>query len=140
MLRRSPEGKEPNPVDIHVGRRIRMRRLWFEMTQVTLAKALGITLQEVQKYEKGTNRVAATRLQAIAEVLDVAPSYFFEGPSGRHEGETIKLKLHIELSEFLRSEEGSALNRAFERIRDAKVRKRFGSLVETLAAKERMRN
>lgn len=76
MFTHSPERQKPDPIDIHVGRRIRMRRLWIEMTQETLAKALGITFQQLQKYEKGTNRVGASRLQAIAKVLEVAPSYF----------------------------------------------------------------
>ncbi|NRP72320.1 hypothetical protein ILFOPFJJ_03218 [Ensifer psoraleae] len=70
-----------------------MRRLWIEMTQEALAKALGIAFQQVQKYENGINRVGASRLQAIAEVLDVAPSYFFEDTSDRHGGETTKRNL-----------------------------------------------
>ncbi|WEX89436.1 helix-turn-helix domain-containing protein [Sinorhizobium garamanticum] len=111
-----------------------MRRLWIKMTQVTLAKALGITFQQLQKYENGTNRVGASRLQAIAKVLGVAPSYFFDGMPGRQPGESAKAIPHNELTGFLSSEDGLALNRAFERIRDAKIRKRFVSLVETLAA------
>ncbi|MCA1406500.1 helix-turn-helix transcriptional regulator [Ensifer sp. IC3342] len=140
MLSRSSERKDPNPVDIHVGRRIRMRRLWIKMTQVTFAKALGITFQQVQKYENGSNRVGASRLQAIAKVLEVAPSYFFEDVAGRRDDEITKLNPHDELIEFLRSDEALALNRPFHRIRDANVRKRVVSLIETLATKERMRH
>ena len=78
MTRGVPKKKEPDAIDIHVGRRIRMRRVWRDMTQVALAGAIGLTFQQVQKYEKGTNRVSASRLTEIAAVLDVAPSYFFE--------------------------------------------------------------
>ena len=77
MTRGVPKKKEPDAIDIHVGRRIRMRRVWRDMTQVALAGAIGLTFQQVQKYEKGTNRVSASRLTEIAAVLDVAPSYFF---------------------------------------------------------------
>ena len=67
----------PNPVDVHVGSRIRMRRLLLGMNQETLANALGLTFQQVQKYEGGANRVSASRLSAMADVLNVPISYFF---------------------------------------------------------------
>ncbi|MDX4076759.1 helix-turn-helix transcriptional regulator, partial [Brucella sp. NBRC 113783] len=70
--------KKPNPTDIHVGSRIRMQRQLRGMSQVTLAEGLGITFQQVQKYEKGTNRVGASRLQAIADLLQVPVSFFFD--------------------------------------------------------------
>src|SRR5580704_10009108 len=67
----------PNPIDVHVGKRIRMRRLLLGMNQETLATALGLTFQQVQKYEGGANRVSASRLSAMADILDVPISYFF---------------------------------------------------------------
>lgn len=67
----------PNPIDVHVGNRIRMRRLLLGMNQETLANALGLTFQQVQKYEGGANRVSASRLSAMAEILGVPISYFF---------------------------------------------------------------
>ncbi|MEO5326200.1 helix-turn-helix transcriptional regulator [Mesorhizobium sp. CC13] len=133
MLSR-PIIKTPNPIDIYVGRRIRMRRVWNDMTQTTLADAIGVTFQQVQKYEKGTNRVGASRLNEIAAALGVPPSYFFEEMSGHQDDTSDKPNPNKELTEFLSSEEGLALNRAFARIRDMRVRRRFASLVETLAA------
>ena len=70
--------KQPNPIDIHVGSRIRLRRTMLGMSQEKLGEALGITFQQVQKYEKGTNRVGASRLQNIAAILGVPVSFFFE--------------------------------------------------------------
>jgi transcriptional regulator with XRE-family HTH domain len=67
----------PNPIDVHVGARIRMRRLLLGMNQETLANALGLTFQQVQKYEGGANRVSASRLSTMAEILGVPISYFF---------------------------------------------------------------
>ena len=82
-----PAQKIPRPVDVEVGRRIRSRRLALGMSQEKLGEALGITFQQIQKYEKGTNRVGASRLAQIATTLDVSPAYFFpdakegEGPA-----------------------------------------------------------
>ena len=75
--------KLPNPIDKHVGSRVRMRRVLIGMSQERLGSALGLTFQQVQKYEKGTNRIGASRLQQIAGVLNVAAAYFFEDmPAG----------------------------------------------------------
>src|SRR6185503_5060809 len=71
--------KKPNPTDRHVGARVRMRRLMLDMTQTELANGLGLTFQQVQKYEKGTNRIGASRLQHIADLLQVPISFFFDG-------------------------------------------------------------
>src|SRR5947208_124902 len=79
--------KAPNPIDKHVGSRVRMRRMMLSMSQEKLGDALGLTFQQVQKYEKGTNRIGASRLQQISLILQVAVSFFFEGappPPGRH--------------------------------------------------------
>ncbi len=74
--------KQPNPVDIHVGARVRLRRTMLGMSQTALAEQLGITFQQVQKYEKGTNRMGASRLQQTASVLSVPPGWFFEDAPG----------------------------------------------------------
>ena len=71
--------KKPNPIDIHVGSRIRLRRTMLGMSQEKLGESLGITFQQIQKYEKGTNRVGASRLQNISSILNVPVSFFFEG-------------------------------------------------------------
>ena len=71
--------KIPNPIDRHVGSRVRMRRVMLGMSQEKLGDALGLTFQQVQKYEKGTNRIGASRLQQISRTLDVPPAFFFEG-------------------------------------------------------------
>ncbi|MGH6853068.1 MAG: helix-turn-helix domain-containing protein, partial [Methylocella sp.] len=71
--------KIPNPIDRHVGGRVRMRRVMLGMSQEKLGDALGLTFQQVQKYEKGTNRIGASRLQQISRTLDVPPAFFFEG-------------------------------------------------------------
>lgn len=127
--------KELNPVDQHVGSRVRMRRVLLGLSQEKLGDALGVTFQQVQKYEKGTNRIGASRLQQISTFLNVAPSFFFDGAHsgtgavpGMGEGDTAPF-----ISEFVSSSEGMALNKAFSRIRDTKVRKRIVDLVMTLA-------
>jgi len=75
--------KAPNPVDRYVGSRVRMRRIMLGMSQEKLGEALGLTFQQVQKYEKGTNRVGASRIQQISEILQVPVSFLFEGgPTG----------------------------------------------------------
>ncbi|MDK1376574.1 MULTISPECIES: helix-turn-helix transcriptional regulator [unclassified Sinorhizobium] len=128
---------EPNPVDIHVGHRIRMRRAWMEMSQTTLAEQVGVTFQQVQKYEKGINRVGASRLQQIADALDVPPSYFFEempgaGTNGFDRG-AVQSQLQPEIIDFASSDEGLALIRAFSRIGDASVRRRAIGFLKAIA-------
>ncbi len=129
--------KKPNPIDVYVGGRIRLRRNMTGMSQEKLGENLGITFQQIQKYEKGTNRVGASRLQAIASILEVPVAYFFEGVPGEspaggfaEDGQTAYVV------DFLSSAEGLQLNRAFARIGDAKVRRRIVDLVRTLADDE----
>src|SRR5229473_721525 len=111
--------KAPNPVDKYVGSRVRMRRIMLGMSQEKLGEALGLTFQQVQKYEKGTNRVGASRLQQISEILQVPVSFLFEGgPSGATNAE------------------GLALTRAFTRISDAKLRRSIVEMVEQIAIRE----
>ncbi|GAB4360466.1 MAG: helix-turn-helix domain-containing protein [Oricola sp.] len=129
--------KQPNPIDIHVGSRIRLRRTMLGMSQEKLGEALGITFQQVQKYEKGTNRVGASRLQNIAAILGVTVSFFFEDAPGEN-GETSATGVSENSSayvvNFLSSSEGLQLNRAFVKIADPKVRRRIIDLVKALAA------
>lgn len=129
--------KKPNPIDIHVGGRIRLRRNMLGMSQEKLGENLGITFQQVQKYEKGTNRVGASRLQAISTILGVPVSFLFEDAPGK---EPSALKGFAEdhsanfVMDFCTSTEGLQLNRAFVKISDAKVRRKMIELVKALAA------
>jgi transcriptional regulator with XRE-family HTH domain len=126
--------KKPNPIDVHVGSRIRLRRNMLGMSQEKLGENLGITFQQIQKYEKGTNRVGASRLQAIATILSVPVSFFFEDAPGR-EGEVKGLAEDATtfVVDFLNSTEGIQLNRAFARISQPKVRRKIIDLVKALA-------
>lgn len=127
--------KSPNPVDKHVGSRVRMRRMMVGMSQEKLGESLGITFQQIQKYEKGTNRIGASRLQNISQVLSVPVAFFFEGaPSMNAEsGGFAEDASPAYVSDFLASSEGLALTRAFLKIADSKVRRRIVDLVEALA-------
>src|SRR3569832_1926650 len=108
--------KKPNPVDIHVGSRIRLRRNMLGMSQEKLGENLGITFQQIQKYEKGTNRVGASRLQAIASILGVPVAFFFEDAPGQdltaNRGLTEE-RTKTNTDENSGSPEGLQLNRAF---------------------------
>jgi transcriptional regulator with XRE-family HTH domain len=131
--------KKPNPIDIHVGSRIRLRRNMLGMSQEKLGENLGITFQQIQKYEKGTNRVGASRLQAIASILSVPVAFFFEDAPGRENGNASGLAEDSSTNyvvDFLNSPEGLQLNRAFVRIADGKVRRKVVDLVKALAADE----
>ncbi|EXL10264.1 helix-turn-helix domain-containing protein [Aquamicrobium defluvii] len=128
--------KKPNPIDAHVGGRIRMRRNMLGMSQEKLGESLGITFQQIQKYEKGTNRVGASRLQAIASILEVPPAFFFENaPTDEHTpiGGLSEDSSMTSVMEFCSSAEGIQLNRAFVRIGDPKVRRRILELVKSLS-------
>lgn len=126
--------KEPNPVDRHVGNRIRMRRIMLEMSQEKLGEALGLTFQQVQKYEKGTNRVGASRLQQISEVLQVPVAFFFEGRPGESAaGSLDEASSPTYVTDFLATSEGLSLTRAFMRISDPKLRRSIVDLVERIA-------
>ena len=127
--------KSPNPVDKHVGSRVRMRRVLVGMSQERLGDALGLTFQQVQKYEKGTNRIGASRLQQIAGVLNVSPAFFFDEMAS----EGLKSESLIEddgpgfVVDFLSSTEGLILNKNFVRIKDPKIRRKVVELVTSLA-------
>ncbi|WP_026616566.1 helix-turn-helix domain-containing protein [Ensifer aridi] len=127
--------KDPNPIDAFVGSRVRMRRLMVGLSQEKLADGLGITFQQVQKYEKGTNRIGASRLQAIADILGVHPSFFFQQDNGKPQSRETAADIHEsqEISSFVASKEGIALNRAFLKIADPVLRKKIISLVAAMA-------
>lgn len=129
--------KAPNPIDKHVGSRVRMRRMMLGMSQEKLGNSLGLTFQQVQKYEKGTNRIGASRLQQISHILQVPVSFFFEGApamatAGRVEGMG-EAPSPAYVSDFLATSDGLALTKAFMRIADSKLRRRIVDLVEQIA-------
>ena len=128
-----------HPIDRHVGERVRMARVSRGFSQTALATASGITFQQVQKYEKGTNRIGASRLQHIAHIFQVPVSFFFEGapsvpgyhaPPGMSEAPSPTY-----VSEFLATSDGLSLTKAFMRIKDAKLRRRIVDLVEEICGK-----
>lgn len=125
----------PNPIDKHVGNRVRTRRMMLSMSQTALGDALGITFQQVQKYEKGTNRMGASRLEHIAHVLQVPVEFLFEG-APHVEGQP-KINDHVPIpdyvSTFCAMSDGIALTKAYMRITNDKVRRRIVSLVEEIA-------
>ncbi len=130
--------KVPNPIDKHVGSRVRMRRMMVGMSQEKLGESLGITFQQIQKYEKGTNRIGASRLQQISVVLGVPVAFFFEGvpsysPDQEGFGETASPTY---VNDFLATSDGLALTRSFQRITDSKVRRRIVELVTAIAGEE----
>jgi transcriptional regulator with XRE-family HTH domain len=129
--------KAPNPVDKHVGSRVRMRRIMLGMSQEKLGEALGLTFQQIQKYEKGTNRVGASRIQQIAHVLNVPVSFLFEGlPSTTSANGFAEAPSPAYVSDFLATSDGLALTRAFMRIKDSKLRRSIVDLVEQIASRE----
>jgi transcriptional regulator with XRE-family HTH domain len=131
-------GKKPNPVDAHVGSRVRLRRMLLGMSQERLGESMGLTFQQVQKYEKGVNRIGASRLFQISKILDVPVQFFFEeapyaGDGSRAPG-LAESDSEAFILEFLNSREGLELNRAFVKIGDAKVRKSVVDLVRALSS------
>ncbi|MCG6121848.1 MAG: helix-turn-helix transcriptional regulator [Microvirga sp.] len=129
--------KIPNPIDLHVGSRVRMRRMMVGMSQEKLGEALGLTFQQIQKYEKGANRIGASRLHQIATALGVQIEFFYEGAPPA--GGVVSADGFAEdpnppyMTDFLSTADGLQLMRAFVRVRDARVRKRVVDLVEALA-------
>ena len=132
---------KPSPVDIYVGERVRQRRKLLGMTQDRLAAALGLTFQQVQKYERGRNRISASRLYQLARVLKVPISYFYEdmtpavaasSPAAKKRGRAKKLFGHA--PDILNKRETRELVRAFYRIEDADARKRVYELIKVLGA------
>lgn len=128
--------KAPNPTDKHVGARVRMRRMMLGMSQEKLGDALGLTFQQVQKYEKGANRIGASRLQAISHILQVPVSFFFDGAPnvpGHARIDTGDAPSPAYVSDFLATSDGLALTKAFMGIKNPKLRRRIVDLVEQIA-------
>ena len=124
--------KIPNPIDTHVGNRVRMRRIMLGVSQEKLGDALSLTFQQVQKYEKGTNRVSASRLHHIADILQVPVTFFFEGAPGQSKQDG-KAQSPAFVFDFLATSDGLALTKAFMRIKDAKLRRSIVRTVEVIA-------
>ena len=134
--------KSPNPIDRHVGSRVRMRRMLIGMSQEKLGQTLGVTFQQVQKYEKGTNRIGASRLQHIADVLGVSVDFLFEGaprlegPAGEEAAGFAEAPPSEYVADFLSTAEGVQLMKHFVRIANPRVRRRVVDLVAALAGEE----
>jgi transcriptional regulator with XRE-family HTH domain len=124
--------KNRDPIDKHVGSRVRMRRLLLGMSQEKLGDALGLTFQQVQKYEKGTNRIGASRLQHIASILQVTVEFLFEGAPGQRKGAG-EASTPDYVTEYLATPGGLALTRAFMRIKQKKMRRQIVDLVQAIA-------
>jgi transcriptional regulator with XRE-family HTH domain len=126
-----------DPIDKHVGARLRMRRLMLEMSQTDVGNALGLTFQQIQKYEKGANRISASRLQLLCDVLKVSVSFFFD--------ETLRVQETLNLTVLATDHEGAAMDgflatsdglrlvTAFMRIGDPRIRRAIVALVEQIA-------
>ena len=126
--------KAPNPVDRHVGSRVRMRRMLVGMSQEKLGDALGITFQQIQKYEKGTNRIGASRLHQIGRVLGVPIEFFYEGaPQIGGPGGMAESPAPAYMADFLSTAEGLDLMKGFVGIKDVRIRRRIVDLVRALA-------
>jgi transcriptional regulator with XRE-family HTH domain len=127
--------KAPNPIDKHVGSRVRMRRMMLGMSQEKLGDALGLTFQQVQKYEKGTNRIGASRLQQISSILQVPVAFFFEGAPVDvvPQEDFADAPSPAYVTDFLATSDGLALTKAFMRIASPKLRRRIVDLVEEIA-------
>src|SRR5579871_309796 len=129
--------KQANPVDVQVGNRVRIRRMLIGMSQERLGDLLGLTFQQVQKYEKGVNRIGAGRLFEVARILNVPIDFFYEGLNSVSQpglGEPDVTAPPV--MEFVSSGEGLQLSLAFMKIKDSKVRKRVLDLVKSLSQEE----
>jgi transcriptional regulator with XRE-family HTH domain len=128
--------RNADPIDVHVGNRVRMRRTLIGMSQEKLGDRLGLTFQQVQKYEKGSNRVSAGRLFRLSEILGVSVQFFYDdladprGGAGKDAGAGTDDRM----TEVMTSAEGVQLNQAFTAIRSADVRRRIIDLVRAIAA------
>jgi transcriptional regulator with XRE-family HTH domain len=131
-------GSNINPTDKYVGSRLRMRRLMLDMSQTNIADALGLTFQQVQKYEKGSNRISASRLQHLSQILQVPVPFFFEGAPAARAGPVAKTSAddpsYSYVADFLATSDGLALVKAFVRIEDAELRRAIVRLVEELVS------
>ena len=136
--RRRQKSDKPNPIDVHVGSRVRLRRTLLGMSQEKLGEALGLTFQQVQKYERGANRIGASRLYDLSQVLDVPVTFFFDEmargtgePPGRHAG-LAETRVPYEREPLMRRET-LELVRAYYRIPDVHIRRRLFDLTKAIA-------
>jgi transcriptional regulator with XRE-family HTH domain len=128
-----PRKKAPSPIDKHVGSRVRTRRIMLAMSQHKLGTALGLTFQQVQKYEKGTVRISASRLQQISQILQISVAFFFDGlpnASAPSNGSTLSM---AQIDNFVSDLDGLRLIGAFMRIDNAALRRRIVTLVKEIA-------
>lgn len=133
--------RKPNPIDAHVGTRVRLRRMLLGMSQEKLGEHLGLTFQQVQKYEKGVNRIGASRLFDLARVLGVPVQFFYDlAPADAIDAAPqpgfAEQPAESYVIEFLSTREGLELNKAFVRITDPKVRRSVVDLVRSLGGEE----
>ena len=135
-----PQGlRLPSPVDAHVGGRLRMRRVLLGMSQEAVGDKLGLTFQQVQKYEKGVNRIGASRLFQLANILGVPVQYFFQDMPLIAESDPPTVEGHAReatIMEFLRTNDGMELTKAFLRISDIRSRRAILELARSLAGKD----
>ena len=131
--------RNANPIDVHVGNRVRMRRMLIGMSQEKLGDQLGLTFQQVQKYEKGSNRVSASRLFQMAQILGVNVQFFYDDMPGSVSGNPstgfAENKNGELIMDLISAAEGLQLNQAFIEIKDADVRRRIIDLVKVLGSR-----
>jgi transcriptional regulator with XRE-family HTH domain len=131
--------KRPSPIDQYVGARVRVQRQLLEMSQTKLGDALGLTFQQIQKYEKGANRIGASRLQQIAHILQVPVSFFFEGAPNihpkvhHHNSDAPSLNF---VTDFLALPDGLALISSFIKIKDPRLKRSIVNLVSELSTRD----
>ncbi|WP_340107936.1 helix-turn-helix transcriptional regulator [Pikeienuella sp. HZG-20] len=133
--------KAPNPIDVHVGSRVKLRRMSLGMSQEHLGRLLGLTFQQIQKYEKGVNRIGASRLFAIGEALDAPIQFFFDEMPDTARADLARMDAgaprgaaaDIRVADFVSTAEGLDLNRSFQRITDQATRRRLADLVRSVA-------
>ncbi len=132
--------KTADDIDAYIGSRVRLRRMTIGVSQEQLGDALGLTFQQVQKYEKGQNRIGAGRLYRIAQILSTPVGYFYEGlpPTADQLDPELVVERSADLQAFIASSDGHALSLAFQKIADPATRKRIVELVGTIASDDKI--
>jgi DNA-binding XRE family transcriptional regulator len=126
--------RKSDAVDKHVGERVRLRRIMLKMSQIELGAKIGVTFQQLQKYEKGTNRIGASRLYQLSQALDAPPGFFFEDlPGAKGRGGN---RLPDYLVDVMSTALGQRIVRAVSRIKDTKTRTHFAQLIESVAGEQ----
>lgn len=124
-----------NPADKYVGSRVRMRRLMLGLTQSVVARTIGVSFQQLQKYEKGANRISASRLQQLSNVLKAPIPFFFDGISASTESasRTMRPAISLELADFLSTPDGARFVKAYMQIKSSRLRRTITQLIEDLS-------